>query len=182
MKYILYLLFLGVFIACDHHEEKLLCTYIGILDNYPKEVKKQNYSRELLCILMFKNVCRDSVFFPFYGIEHGNFKSAFYIKYKANMSRCPARFWGIQNNTHVVAVGDSVRIGIGICSKQLQELHIKNDIDIQELDKIISFHYKYNPQDAAFSHKKVFHKVLIIRRKDIKFIYNSHNLFDIWEI
>ena len=73
----------------------------------------------------------------------GDTKSAFYIKYKGAEVRCVAKFWGYQHNTHIVGPGEYTRIGINLWQEQLEKLHIAKNVDIEDLEKMITVCYKY---------------------------------------
>lgn len=118
--------------------------------------KHLDYSREITYILKFRNGSKDSVFFPFFGIYGwGDTKSAFYIKYKGFEARCDAKFWGYQHNTHIVGPGEYTRIGINLWQNQLDSLHIAKNVDIENLEKMITVCYKYDSRDKVPNHLKV---------------------------
>ena len=82
-------------------------------------------------------------------------KSAFYIKYKGAEVRCVAKFWGYQHNTHIVGPGEYTRIGINLWQDQLEKLHITKNVDIENLEKMITVCYKYDSRDKVPNPLKV---------------------------
>lgn len=155
MKYIIYILFVICYIACNKKTIDYTCDYVEMQDNYPKIDEDLDYGREICCVLKFHNTGRDSIFLPFYRIvSFISYKSHFYIKYKNKISECPASFWGNQASTFVVAPGECVRIGVVIYPRELDELEIKQDVDIKDLSKMISIFYQYNPADSIYNHLK----------------------------
>ena len=156
MKYIvIFILGLLLFVSCDKNEPRFICVCANLVDNYPKGAKHLDYSREITYVLKFRNGSKDSIFFPFYGIYGwGDTKSAFYIKYKGFKISCDAKFWGYQHNTHIVGPGEYTRIGINIWQDQLENLHIAKNVDIEDLEKMITVCYKYDSRDKVPNHLK----------------------------
>lgn len=109
-----------LFVSCQS-ENGVKCTFINMVDSYPKGAVKLEYPRDLCCILMFVNNCRDSLYVPFYGEGH-YVKSSFYIIINKDTIGCPASFWGRQNHTHIVSPHDSVRIGINLYQNTIERI------------------------------------------------------------
>lgn len=178
MKYFLFIIGLFLFSSCDENKSQYICVCANITDTYPKRVKKMEYDRMIYYELRFRNGSRDSVFFPFkYSLDYESF---FYIQYKKYQLECSAN-WLIASKTftaakhaaHIIAPGEYVRIFIRIFPEQLKEIHIKEDIDIQELEKMITVHYKYNPKDAILSHINT-PKIEVKKYGNTKLLYGKY--------
>lgn len=175
MKYTICFIFILCSFACTHKSVDYTCEYTAIQDNYPKGAKDLYYGREICCILKFQNIGTDSIYLPFHKLGVLRYKSWFKIKYNGKTSECLANFWGYQTNTFVVAPGEFVRIGVVIYPDNLDELKIDQDIDIQDLSKMISIFYQYDPADSSYNHLKT--PIIEIKRDSvIKLIYDA-NLF-----
>ena len=172
MKYVICVLFAFFCYSCNKKGVDYTCNYVEMQDNYPKLYNDLDYGREICCVLKFHNTGRDSIFLPFYRIGVMRYKSWFYVKYKNQISKCPASFWGPQVSTFVVAPDECVRIGLIISPGILSKLSIKQDVDIKDLSKMISIHYRYAPTDSAFNHLKT--PLLEIKRDSIiKLTYSA---------
>lgn len=173
MKYRLFILFVFGIIcvcSCGNRKDRFTCVFSSITDDEPFECTR----RHITCTLKFRNEGKDSIFFPFYGLGHIYTKSHFYIKCKEHETSCPATFWGTQRDTHVVAPGDYTRIEIVLYEQQLDELHIRRDVDVRDLKDMITIHYKYNALDTSFC-KLYTPQIEIVKGPEIEVIYDYLN-------
>ena len=168
----IYILFL-LFISCQH-ESGVECTLISMADSYPKGVEKLEYSRELYCILMFKNNTQDSLYVPFYGWGH-YVKSAFYLVINKDTIDCSsASFWGIQDNTQIVAPHDSVRIGINLYMKAIKRIGKGKKVELPWLCKEIEIIYIAEEEDKNSQYLTP--EINIKKARNIKMIYGAHEV------
>lgn len=172
MKYVIYILFFFCCISCNKKAIDYTCKYVAIQDNYPKGANNLDYERQICCILKFHNIGQDSIYLPFERTGMLIYRSRFYIEYNRKISTCPARFWGYQTNTHVVAPGEIVRIGVVIYPWSLDDLGLKENTDIRDLSKKINIFYKYNSADATLNHLKT-PKLKIQTDSTIELIYDA---------
>lgn len=162
-----------LFVTSCQHESGVKCTLVSILDSYPKGVEKLKYFRDLCCILMLKNNSRDSLYIPFYGPGH-YVKSSFYLIIDNDTMDCPASFWGIQNNTHIVAPHDSVRIGVNIYFSTIEKIGKGKKVELPWLRNKIKIIYRAEAEDK--SDKYLTPKINVEKAKNIKLIYGAHEV------
>ena len=172
MKRICLYMLLLLFISCQY-DSGVKCTLVSVLDSYPKGVEKLEYFRDLCCILMLKNNSQDSLYIPFDG--HGHYmKSSFYLIIDKDTINCPATFWGIQNNTQIVAPHDSVRIGINIYFNTIERIGKGKKVELPWLCNNIKIIYIAEAEDR--NKKYLTPKIKVEKAKNIKLIYGAYEV------
>jgi len=84
-----------------------------------------------------------------------------------------ASFWGKQNNTHIVAPKDTIRIGITLFVNRLDSLGVGKYVDLKELHKNLKIVYKIDNRESDLIHLAI-PQINVQYSDSITYLYNAN--------